>query len=129
MSTEKHGECRAKRSKGKFDASSGKISRIRSLEFVSKDGGITLLRIIEAISPGSVEWGKVEHKLKSPFQRGINYNLIVKTVQKEPFALGLQNIGGEDLDKGNMKLTISCVRIYLFACALKKLKFNFNDKH
>jgi hypothetical protein len=60
------------------------------------------------ICPKSVNWQKVEPKPKSPFQRGINYNLIVETVQMEPFALGLQNIGGEDLDKGSLaKLLLS----------------------
>jgi plastin-1 len=70
--------------------------------------GLLLLRIMDRIKPGSVNWRKVELKPTNRFARVGNCNEVV-SVGTSQLNLSLVNVGGTDLASGNKKLTLSVV--------------------
>jgi len=80
---------------------------IHNLFSECKDG-LLLLRIMDRIQPGSVNWKKVEMKPNNKFKKVSNCNEVIH-VGKEEFKFSLVGIGGPDLVDGNKKLTLSVV--------------------
>jgi len=88
--------------------------------------GILLLKILDRIHPGSVNWIKVNISPKNRWDTVLNCNLVVDIIAKEPFDLKTTNIGGLDLADGKLKAILSVVaqiQRYLMIKTLKELKF------
>mmetsp|Transcript_30053 Transcript_30053/g.48924 ORF Transcript_30053/g.48924 Transcript_30053/m.48924 type:complete len:611 (+) Transcript_30053:1047-2879(+) len=126
------------------------LRRIKNLGFIMEDGGLLLLKILDMLEPGSVDWEKIGFEPMTLFQRSFNYNSIVKVASLEPFMLQLNFIGGEDLGNGNRKLTLALLwqlmryHLYTFLEQVHKVSVNrggglvlairdgetrFSDKH
>jgi len=69
--------------------------------------GLFLIRIIDHIIPGSVQWSQVEINPDSRFKKVSNCNYVIALGQK--LNLVLVGIGGVDIVDGNPKLTLALV--------------------
>lgn len=69
--------------------------------------GIVLLKVLDRIQPGSVNWKKVEINPNNKFKKINNCNECVNTGKDMKFSL--VGIGGVDLHDGNKKLTLALV--------------------
>eukprot|EP01139_Manchomonas_bermudensis_P010432 Amastigsp_a340456_90.p1 type:complete len:632 gc:universal Amastigsp_a340456_90:2001-106(-) len=69
--------------------------------------GLVLLRVIDKVAPGTVDWTKVEMKPKNKFQQIANCNLAVVYCKSLKFSL--VGIGGSDIQEGNRTLTLALV--------------------
>lgn len=67
-----------------------------------------LLKILERVKPGCVDWSKVEMNPNNHFKKVDNANYAVK-IAKEEFRFSLVGIGGQDLVAGNKKLTLTLI--------------------
>jgi plastin-1 len=67
--------------------------------------GLILLRVIDQIEPGIVEWRRVHRDPNNPFKRVENCNYAVSLIQK--MGIPLKGIVGEDIVRGGAKFTIS----------------------
>jgi len=75
--------------------------------FASCIDGLLLLRVIDHIEKGLVDWKKVCRKPKNKFQKILNCNRVVKLGKSLKFSL--VGIGGMDVHSCNKKLTLSLV--------------------
>jgi len=66
--------------------------------------GLTLLKVIDKIEPGTVKWNKVEMKPNNKFKKLSNCNYAV--VLGKQLKLSLVNIGGNDIVDRNKKLVL-----------------------
>jgi len=66
--------------------------------------GLTLLRVIDKIEPGTVDWKKVNKEPNNKFKRIANCNYAV--VLGKSLNLSLVNIAGNDINDGNKKLLL-----------------------
>jgi len=66
--------------------------------------GLTLLRVIDKIEPGTVDWKKVNMQPNNKFKRIANCNYAV--VLGKSLNLSLVNIAGNDINDGNKKLLL-----------------------
>lgn len=69
--------------------------------------GLVLLRVMDHIEPGIVEWNKAEMNPNNKFKKLTNCNLAVDTGKKMHFSLVA--IGGSDIQDGNKKLILAIV--------------------
>ena len=69
--------------------------------------GFILLKVIDKIKPGSVDWKRVEKNPNNTFKKGINCNLAIESAKK--LNLHMPGIGGTDILNGNRKLIIAVV--------------------
>lgn len=79
---------------------------INSLFEDSKDG-LSLLRVIDKVEPGSVSWKSVEMKPNNKFKKVGNCNYVVVLGKQLKFSL--VGIGGSDIVDGNKKLLLALV--------------------
>ncbi len=71
-----------------------------------KDGNL-LLKVIDKVKPGSVNWKQVENNPNNKFKKCANCNVAVESMKKGGFkAVG---IGGMDIHDGNKKLTLALI--------------------
>ena len=71
-----------------------------------KDGNL-LLKVIDKVSPGSVNWKQVDEKPNNKFKKVGNCNVAVDSMKKAGFkAVG---IGGMDIHDGNKKLILALI--------------------
>lgn len=71
-----------------------------------KDGNL-LLKVIDKVTPGSVNWKHVDEKPNNKFKKVGNCNAAVDAMKKAGFkAVG---IGGMDIHDGNKKLTLALI--------------------
>jgi len=70
--------------------------------------GMLLLKVVDKIHPGSVEWNRVEKNPTTVFKRGINCQVAIDAVKKVP-GLVVVGIGAEDVRDGNKKLILAIV--------------------
>lgn len=61
---------------------------------------VVLLKILDRVKPGSVDWNKVEMNPNNYWKKVENANYAIK-ISKEEFKLHLVGIGGKDLVDGN----------------------------
>ena len=83
-------------------------NRVRSLYSAVQDG-LLLLRVLDCISPGIVDWKRVEMSPGNKFKRLTNNNYAVTLATHAPFLFSLVGIAGSDLVEGNQKLTLALV--------------------
>eukprot|EP00474_Spongospora_subterranea_P000513 CRZ00971.1 hypothetical protein [Spongospora subterranea] len=67
--------------------------------------GLVLLKVIDHIEPGIVDWNKVEKKPNNKFKRISNANYVVVLGKQLKFSL--VGIGGTDIVDGNKKLVLA----------------------
>jgi plastin-1 len=69
--------------------------------------GVLLLKVIDKVKPGSVEWKKVDEKSNNKFKKVVNCNEAVDACKKAHFTI--VGIGGSDLNQGNKKYILAIV--------------------
>ncbi len=69
--------------------------------------GIVLLKVLERVQPGCVDWKKVEQNPNHKIKKITNANLAVNISKEMGFSL--VGIGGVDLVDGNKKLSLALV--------------------
>ena len=72
----------------------------------AKDG-MLLLKVIDKIKPGTVDWKKVEKNPNNKFKMGINCKEVIESAKR--LNLQLPGIGGADILEGNKKLILAVV--------------------
>jgi hypothetical protein len=71
-----------------------------------KDGCL-LLKVIDKVSPGSVNWKQVEDNPNNKFKKCANCNVAVDSMKKAGFKA--PGIGGGDVHNGNKKLVLALI--------------------
>ena len=84
----------------------GEPIHINNLYEESKDG-ILLLRTIEKIKPGTVNWKIVDKKANNPFKKTVNCNEVIDASKKSNYHI--VGIGGGDIRDGNKKYILAIV--------------------
>ena len=79
---------------------------INNLYEESKDG-ILLLRTLEKIKPGVVNWKIVDKKANNPFKKTFNCNEVIDASKKSKYHI--VGIGGGDIRDGNKKYILAIV--------------------
>jgi plastin-1 len=69
--------------------------------------GVILLKVIEKIKPGCVEWKNVDQTSTNKFKKIVNCNEAVNACKKA--GLSIVSIGGTDIHDGNKKLILAIV--------------------
>lgn len=70
--------------------------------------GLVILRAMDKINPGCVDWKKVAQTRVNKFKAVANCNIAVD-LGHDPFAFSLVGIGGSDIQSGNKTLTLALV--------------------
>jgi len=83
-------------------------SRVGRLYSAVNDG-LLLLRVLDTLSKGIVDWRKVEMNPTNQFKCISNNNYAVELATQVPFLFSLVGIAGVDLVRGNEKLTLALV--------------------
>ena len=84
----------------------GEPIHINNLYEESKDG-ILLLRTLEKIKPGVVNWKIVDKKPSNPFKQTVNCNEVIDASKKSNYHI--VGIGGGDIRDGNKKYILAIV--------------------
>jgi len=84
----------------------GEPIHINNLYEESKDG-ILLLRTIEKIRPGVINWKIVDKKPNNPFKKTVNCNEVIDASKKAKYHI--VGIGGGDIRDGNKKYILAIV--------------------
>jgi len=71
------------------------------------EDGLNLLKVIDAVEPGTVKWRRVEKKPKMIFKKNANNSYAV--VLGKSLGLSLVNIGGSNITEKNRKLVLGFV--------------------
>ena len=82
----------------------GEPIHINNLYEESKDG-ILLLRTLEKIKPGVVNWKIVDKKANNPFKKTVNCNEVIDASKKSKYHI--VGIGGGDIRDGNKKYILT----------------------
>jgi plastin-1 len=69
--------------------------------------GVLLLKIIDKIKPGTVDWKKVDPNTKNPFKIGVNCQEVIDAAKKSKYSI--VGIGGSDIREGNKKYILAIV--------------------
>jgi len=79
------------------------------LNYLYKDlsDGVNLLKIIDAVNPGLVNWRKVAINPKMVFKKNMNNTYAISLMKGMKFSL--VGIGGADLTNQNKKLMLACL--------------------
>jgi len=81
---------------------------INSLFEDVKDG-LALLKVMDKIEPGCVDWKQVDKNPNHKMKKVGNNNLAVTVGKTKPYALSLVGLGGSDIVDGNKKLILGLV--------------------
>ena len=84
----------------------GEPIHINNLYEESKDG-LLLLRTLEKIKPGCVNWKIVDKKPNNPFKKTVNCNEVIDASKKSKYQI--VGIGGGDIRDGNKKYILAIV--------------------
>ena len=85
---------------------SGDIIHINNLYEESRDG-ILLLRTLDKIKPGCVNWKLVDKKPNNPFKKTANCNEVIDASKRSDYKI--IGIGGGDIRDGNKKYILAIV--------------------
>ena len=85
---------------------SGEPIHINNLYEESKDG-LLLLRTLDKIKPGVVNWKLVDKKPNNPFKKMGNCNEVIEASKKSKYHI--IGIGGRDINSGNKKYILAIV--------------------
>jgi len=78
--------------------------------FTDLRDGLVILKVMDKVHPGSVDWSKVNTKEPlNKFKKVENCNYAVDLGKKDPFKFSLVGIGGTDIYDGNKTLTLAIV--------------------
>ena len=80
---------------------------------------ILLLKIIDKIKPGIVEWKKVELKTKNPFKIGVNCQEVINACKRSGYSI--ISIGNKDIQEGKKKHILAIVWQLMKAHTLKSI--------
>ncbi len=80
--------------------------RVTNLYEYSKSG-VLLLKVIDKVKPGSVQWKKVDEKTTNRFKVTVNCNEAVDACKR--IGLSAVGIGGTDIQQGNKKYILALV--------------------
>lgn len=69
--------------------------------------GIVVLKVLDRLKPGIVEWKKIDKNPNNPFKKGINCTEIINVAKK--LGLKIPGIGGTDFVDGKKKNIIAVV--------------------
>ena len=69
--------------------------------------GIVLLKVLDRVEPGCVDWKKVEHKPNMRLKKISNANIAIEIGKNMKFSL--VNVGGIDLVDGKKKLALALI--------------------
>jgi plastin-1 len=75
--------------------------------FDDLQNGLVLLKVIDKIEPGTVDWKRVEKKPRHKLKKISNTNYACDLCKAAPFKLSLVGIGGPDITSGNKKLVLA----------------------
>ena len=78
---------------------------------------ILLLKMIDKIKPGTVEWKKVELKTKNPFKIGVNCQEVIDASKRSGYSI--ISIGNKDIQDGKKKHILAIVWQLMKAHTLK----------
>ena len=78
---------------------------------------ILLLKMIDKIKPGTVEWKKVELKTKNPFKIGVNCQEVIDASKRSGYSI--ISIGNKDIQEGKKKHILAIVWQLMRAHTLK----------
>ena len=78
---------------------------------------ILLLKMIDKIKPGTVEWKKVELKTKNPFKIGVNCQEVIDASKRSGYSI--ISIGNKDIQDGKKKHILAIVWQLMRAHTLK----------
>ena len=84
----------------------GEPVHINNLYEESKDG-ILMLRTLDKIKPGVVNWKIVDKKANNPFKKTVNCNEVIDASKKSKYHI--VGIGGGDIRDGNKKYILAIV--------------------
>ena len=95
------------------------VNKINNLYQESRTG-ILLLKILDKIKPGVVNWKIVEFKnFKNPFKVGVNCQEAIDASKRS--GLKIVRIGNKDIQEGRKKHILEIVWQIIRACTLKKI--------
>ena len=69
--------------------------------------GVVVLKVLDKLKPGAVEWKKIDKNPNNTFKKGINCGQIIEVAKK--LGLKIPGIGGSDFVDGNKKNIIAVV--------------------
>ena len=78
---------------------------------------ILLLKMIDKIKPGTVQWKKVELKTKNPFKIGVNCQEVIDASKRSGYSI--ISIGNKDIQEGKKKHILAIVWQLMKAHTLK----------
>ena len=78
---------------------------------------ILLLKMIDKIKPGTVDWKKVELKTKNPFKIGVNCQEVIDSAKRSGY--NIISIGNKDIQEGRKKHILAIVWQLMRAHTLK----------
>jgi len=78
---------------------------------------ILLLKMIDKIKPGTVDWKKVELKTKNPFKIGVNCQEVIDASKRSGYSI--ISIGNKDIQEGKKKHILAIVWQLMKAHTLK----------
>ena len=78
---------------------------------------ILLLKMIDKIKPGTVQWKKVELKTKNPFKIGVNCQEVIDSAKRSGYSI--ISIGNKDIQEGKKKHILAIVWQLMRAHTLK----------
>ena len=78
---------------------------------------ILLLKMIDKIKPGTVDWKKVELKTKNPFKIGVNCQEVIDSAKRSGYSI--ISIGNKDIQEGKKKHILAIVWQLMRAHTLK----------
>ena len=84
----------------------GEPIHINNLYEESKDG-LIMLRTLDKIKPGVVNWKIVDKKPNNPFKKNVNCNEVIDASKKSQYHI--VGIGGRDIRDGNKKYILAIV--------------------
>lgn len=69
--------------------------------------GILLLKVLDKVRPGCVDWKKVDQKTNNKFKHGVNCQEAVDAAKKNKYSI--VGIGGGDIHRGDKKFILAIV--------------------
>jgi len=68
--------------------------------------GLVLLKVLDKMEPGTVDWKKVEKNTNHIIKKVSNNNLVCDIGKSDKFKLNLVQTSGKDIAAGNKKLIL-----------------------
>jgi len=98
-----------------------KLEGVKKVENLYEEcrNGILLLKMIDKIKPGTVQWKKVELKTRNPFKIGVNCQVVIDASKRSGYSI--ISIGYRDIQEGKKKHILAIVWQLMKAYTLKDI--------